>query len=88
MYNRLYHYFDKNCLVFKKKIAFRAYHSMDHAELEFIDELSEAFNNREYILGIFIDLPKAFDAFDHEILLTKRYIYGVNSKNMYKYKNM
>ena len=61
---------------------------MNHAELELIDELREAFNNQEDFLGIFIDFSKAFDTVDHEILLNNLCFYGIKSKNIYKYENM
>ena len=65
---RIYQYFDENSLLLKKQFSFRARRSTDHAELELIDELSEVFSNQDYILGIFIDLSKAFDPVDHEIM--------------------
>ena len=41
------HYFDENNLLFKKQFGFRARKSTGHAVIELIDEISEAFNNRE-----------------------------------------
>ena len=69
MFNRLYHYFDENILILKKKFGFRVRDSTDHAVLELIDGIIQAFNNREYFLSIFTDLSKAFATVDQEILL-------------------
>ena len=37
----------------------------------------EAFENKQLVLGVFLELPKAFDTFDHTILLQKLQYYGI-----------
>lgn len=71
MFNRLYHYFDENILILKKKFGFRVRDSTDHAVLVLIDGITQAFNNREHFLAIFVDLSKAFDTADQVILPNK-----------------
>ena len=41
------------------------------AVLDFINDLNKAIDNNMYTAGIFMDLSKAFDTIDHEILLDK-----------------
>ena len=46
------------------------------AVLDFIKDLNNAIDDNMYTAGIFMDLSKAFDTIDHDILLHKLYHYG------------
>ena len=47
-----------------------------------LNDVSSSFERGEYTLGIFIDLSKAFDTADHEILISKLEYYGINGKTL------
>ena len=64
MYNRLYDYFTASSILFNKQFGFRACNSTEHALLELIDQMCDSFNDKNYFLGIFIDLYKVFDTVD------------------------
>ena len=45
--------------------------------LDIVNTIHSNMDNRKYSFGIFIDLKKAFDNVNHEILLTKLENYGI-----------
>ena len=45
--------------------------------MEFIEEITNATDNKKHAIGVFIDLKKAFDTVDHGILIKKLKQYGV-----------
>ena len=60
---------------------------MEHAIMQLIDQINDTFENNWFTLGIFIDLSKAFDTADHQILISKWNNYGVGSKVILKIEN-
>ena len=45
-----------------------------------VSQILDAFNENKYILGVFIDLSKAFDTADHGLLLKKLDMHGIKGK--------
>ena len=50
-----------------------------HAINYSIDHINNSLKNKEHVLGIIIDLSKAFDTIDHQILLSKFETYGIRA---------
>ena len=60
-----------------RQFGFRPECSTATALIDLHNIISTSINNKEHTLGIFVDLSKAFDTLDHEILLSKLSHYGV-----------
>ena len=77
MYTRLLNFVNKYKLLYKFQFGFRENYGTTLALIYLTDYLCQALNNGDYIIGICIDLAKAFDTVDHNILFKKLYSYGI-----------
>ena len=68
IYSRLYSYFTSRGILHSKQFGFRKNHSTSHALNHSIDHIRHCLDKGDHVLGIFIDLSKAFDTIDHKIL--------------------
>ena len=48
--------------------------------MQLTDQINDTVESNGFTLGIFIDLSKAFDIVDHQILISKLNNYGVKGK--------
>ena len=51
--------------------------STSHALMELTEEITTALDDKKVTVGVFIDLKKAFDTINHNLLLKKLAHYGV-----------
>jgi len=77
MYTRIYNFFISNNLMYSKQFGFRKGHGTSHALNFSIAHLTKEITSKKHCIGIFIDLSKAFDTIDHNIMLEKLDGYGV-----------
>ena len=82
MYNRLYKYLTENNLLYCKQFGFQKGHSPEHAILQLFEQINQSFDKSEFTLGVFVDLSKALDTVDHQILLKKLEYYGIAGNNL------
>ena len=77
MYKRLIKFVDKNKIISNQQYGFRKSRSTEFAIIEVIDKITKAIDQGKYTIGIFLDLSKAFDTINHEILIKKLEYYGM-----------
>ena len=71
IYSRLYSLLTKYKLIFKRQFGFRTKYSTNHALISLIGFIKSNLDKDLFVCGIFIDLQKAFETVNHEILLKK-----------------
>ena len=69
-------FLSSNSILYKRQHGFRICHSTYIAVLDLIKEMNIAIDGNMYTAGIFMDLSKAFDKIDHDILLQNLCHYG------------
>ena len=69
VFNRLTNYLSKNDILYEQQYGFRENYSTELALVDLTDKIAQAIDNKKVTVGVFIDLSKAFDTLNHEILM-------------------
>ena len=71
MHKRKYEFLQEHNILFQNQFGFRKNNSTTFALIEITEKIKETIDNKKFGCGIFIDLRKAFDTVNHDILLKK-----------------
>ena len=77
VYNRLYSFLSQSNFFCDLHLDLKKNYSTSHAAIVMVENITKSFEDKEYTLGVFLDLSKAFDTIEHSILLAKLNHFGV-----------
>jgi len=81
MFSQIYDHFSSHNLFYKSQYGFRCQHSTEYATLELIDKIIKDMDAGKTPINVYMDLSKAFDTLDHQILSEKLIYYGFRDKS-------
>lgn len=80
--SRLEGFLNKYAIISTSQYGFRKNKSCEDALLKIKHQILQNIENRLYTVGLFLDLRKAFDSVNHEILLSKLHSYGIRGTTL------
>lgn len=82
VYMRLFSFFETHKIICNNQYGFRPSHSTELALLDYLHHILSKLNDKKLSVGLFLDLSKAFDVIDHNILLDKLHCYGIRGETL------
>lgn len=79
---QLIEYIDKNDIIYEKQSAFRKNHSCETTINYVLKEFIDATDDADIVIAVFIDLKRAFETVDRQIMLKKLIKYGIYSNEL------
>ena len=77
VHNRLRNFLEKHKLLYEQQYGFQRKYSTNNAFIDITEKIRSALDQNTFACGVFIDLQKAFDTVNHDILLHKLDHYGI-----------
>ena len=82
MYRRLHSFLIYHKIIYPLQFGFQENHSVEHTLISMTEVVRSTLDNKKYGCGIFLDLQKAFDTVNHNILLSKLECYGIRGNSL------
>jgi hypothetical protein len=87
LYKRLYRFFSDQQVITDTQFGFRKGYSTEQALAFTVEKITGELDGGNCVVGLFLDLKKAFDTVHHEILLQKMSHYGVRGEALSLLRN-
>ena len=84
MYNNVVEFMDTNNIIYKYQFGFRQKHSTQQAGFSLVNKITACIDSADLMIGVFLDLKKAFDTVNHTKPIRKMYAYGIRG-NIHKW---
>lgn len=80
VYYQILDHFNNNQILISNQSGFRQQHSCETALQLTLTKIKYDIDNNKYVLAVFLDLKRAFETIDRDILLKKLQLYGIGGK--------
>ena len=84
---RLSKFLDENEILTSRQFGFRKSHNTEFAAVNLYDHFLSKMDKKESTCSIFLDLAKAFDSVNHQILLAKLYKYNIRGPALHLFQS-
>ena len=77
IHDRVYSFLEDSQCIYSLQFGFRKKHSTNHTLIDITENIRQALDSKNFACGVFVDLQKAFDTVNHDILISKLEHYGI-----------